>query len=111
MPGCSRTERGRILRLEKDMVDKKVSENIASKTSWGLKKKVEAPSVSLWEALEYKVNYFETSQRYEAQIERGMYKALHELQRLQAARTGGSVPLPGVVDVDISGQDELPGKD
>ena len=41
--------------------------------------------------------------RYETTIERGLYKALHELQLLQAARHGGSVPPPVTVDVDVSG--------
>ena len=41
--------------------------------------------------------------RYEAALERSMYKALHELQRLQAVRAGVPVPAPAVVDVDISG--------
>src|SRR5215475_5385689 len=40
--------------------------------------------------------------RYEATLERSLYKALHELQRLQAAREGQAVPLPEAVDVDIS---------
>ncbi len=40
--------------------------------------------------------------RYEVMIERGIYKALHELQRLQAERRGEKVPLPVAVDVDIS---------
>jgi len=40
--------------------------------------------------------------RYEVTLERGMYKALHELQRLQAARRGEAVPLPEAVDVDIT---------
>jgi len=44
--------------------------------------------------------------RYEASIERGIYKALHELQRLQAARNGEKVPLPIAIDVDISGEKE-----
>jgi hypothetical protein len=46
--------------------------------------------------------------RYEVTLERGLYKALHELQRLQAARRGQAVPLPDVVDVEvsISGPDE-----
>jgi hypothetical protein len=46
--------------------------------------------------------------RYEVTLERGLYKALHELQRLQAARDGHAVPLPEVVDVEvsISGPDE-----
>jgi hypothetical protein len=40
--------------------------------------------------------------RYEVTLERSLYKALHELQRLQAARDGQAVPLPEAVDVDIS---------
>jgi hypothetical protein len=39
--------------------------------------------------------------RYETIIERGLYKALHELQRLQAARAGIPVPPPAAVDVDV----------
>jgi len=39
--------------------------------------------------------------RYETALERGLYKALHELQRLQAARAGALVPLPVVVDVSL----------
>jgi hypothetical protein len=42
--------------------------------------------------------------RYEAGIERGLYKALHELQRLQAARRAdGDAPPPLAIDVDVSG--------
>jgi len=44
--------------------------------------------------------------RYESSIERGIYKALHELQRLQAARNGEKVLPPVAVDVDISGDKE-----
>lgn len=40
--------------------------------------------------------------RHEAAIERSMLKALHELQRLQAARAGVEVPLPVAIDVDVS---------
>ncbi len=48
-------------------------------------------------------NAFSKLSRYEAAIERGLYKALHELQCLQAAgATTGSVPPPVAVDVDIS---------
>ena len=42
------------------------------------------------------------SVRYEVTLERSLYKALHELQRLQAARDGQAVPLPEAVEVDIS---------
>ena len=40
--------------------------------------------------------------RYETTIERGLYRALHELQRLQAIRTGQAVTPPVAVDVNIA---------
>ena len=40
--------------------------------------------------------------RYESTLERGLFKALHELQRLQAARQGEAVPLPEAVDIDVN---------
>jgi len=40
--------------------------------------------------------------RYEAALERAFYRALHELQRLQAARAGEAVPPPVAVDVDVT---------
>jgi len=39
--------------------------------------------------------------RYETALERGLFKALHELQRLQAARAGAQVPPPVAVDVSL----------
>jgi hypothetical protein len=50
-----------------------------------------------------------TLSRYEVTLERSFYKALHELQRLQAARRGEQVPIPQVVDVEasVSGRDEM----
>jgi hypothetical protein len=41
--------------------------------------------------------------RYETAVERSLFKAYHELQRLQAARQGKDVPLPVALDVNISG--------
>jgi len=41
--------------------------------------------------------------RYESHLERSLYRSLHELQRLQAARSGGTFPIPVAVDVDVSG--------
>ena len=49
-------------------------------------------------------NAYSKLSRYEAAIERSLYKALHELQRLQAARRAdGDVPPPAAIDVDVSG--------
>lgn len=39
--------------------------------------------------------------RYEIAIEKSLYKALHELQRLQAVRAGQLVQPPTVVDVNV----------
>lgn len=39
--------------------------------------------------------------RYEASIERGIYKALHELQRLQIVQQGGQVPAPIMLSLDV----------
>jgi hypothetical protein len=51
-----------------------------------------------------KADGFSTLSRYEAALERSLYKALHELQRLQAARDAETeVPPPAVLDVDVSG--------
>jgi hypothetical protein len=48
-------------------------------------------------------NAFSKLSRYETAIERSLYKALHELQRLQTARhAGGSVSPPLAVDVEVS---------
>ncbi len=50
------------------------------------------------------VNAFSKISRYETAIEKSLYKALHELQRLQAARrAAGNVPPPMAVDVEVSG--------
>ena len=49
-------------------------------------------------------NAFSKPTRYETAIERSLYRVLHELQRLQAARhTEGHVPPPAALDVNISG--------
>ncbi len=51
-----------------------------------------------------KANAFSKLSRYETTIERSLYKALHELQRLQATRRAeGNVSLPVAVDAEVSG--------
>ncbi len=39
--------------------------------------------------------------RYETTLERSLFKALHELERLQARRAGQPVPPPAVIDVNV----------
>ena len=45
----------------------------------------------------------ETLSRYEAHLSRQLNQALHELQRLQAARAGEPVSPPAALDVTLSG--------
>lgn len=49
---------------------------------------------------------FAVLSRYEAALERSLYGALHELQRLQASRATGDVLAPAVVDVELRGLPE-----
>jgi hypothetical protein len=44
--------------------------------------------------------------QYEARLDRMLHRALHELQRAQAARRGADLPAPIVVDVDVNGISE-----
>ena len=48
----------------------------------------------------------DTYLRYETTIENRLYKALHELQRIQSVRNGESVPPPVAIDVSVSGSGE-----
>ncbi len=48
------------------------------------------------------VDAFGKLARYEAAVERGLYRALHELERLQARRAGERVAPPAVLDVDVN---------
>ncbi len=49
--------------------------------------------------------------RYEAAIERSLYRALHELQRVQAARKEGKSPPSIAVDVTVDGPGPAPESD
>ncbi len=49
--------------------------------------------------------------RYEAAIERSLYRALHELQRVQAARQEGKSPPSIAVDVTVDGPGPAPDSD
>ncbi|MDO8570004.1 MAG: hypothetical protein Q7R97_00265 [Candidatus Daviesbacteria bacterium] len=49
----------------------------------------------------------DTYLRYESAIERNLYKALHELQRIQATRNGEKPPLPLAIDVNIDGEKDI----
>lgn len=86
----------RAMRIESEMIEDD------RKPSFGEGK-------GLGEAFSYDfVNYdtYGKFTRYESSIERRIYKALHELQRLQAVRNGEKIPAPVMVDVDVSKDEE-----
>ena len=95
--------------LELLLVDRIVS------TAWRLRRlvSVEAMLFNKEQTPDYAFNHYGREKmgvlsRYEVTLERSLYKALHELQRLQAARDGQAVPLPVVVDVSVSDEaDEM----
>src|SRR3989344_5517133 len=83
----------RAMRIEAEMIEDDC------KASFGDKAK------NLGQALSYDFSNHDTYGkliRYETSIERGIYKALHELQRIQAARAGEKPPLPVAIDVDVA---------
>lgn len=49
-----------------------------------------------------KADSFGKLSKYETTLERSLYRALHELERFQAARNGQVVPPPVAVDVDVN---------
>jgi len=86
----------RVLRIEREMM-----ENDRTSESWNGEKRIK----TLGEALHYNFVNKDTYGkliRYETSIERGIYKALHELQRIQSARNGESPTVPMAIDIDIS---------
>jgi hypothetical protein len=87
----------RVMQIEREMMDDDKNDAMDFSLSGGKK--------TLGEAVSYDFANHDTYGkliRYEASIERGIYKALHELQRLQANRMGEKLPVPMTVDVDIS---------
>ena len=57
-----------------------------------------------------RANAFSKLSRYETAMGRQLYRALHELERRQAARGGAVVPPPHIVDVEVSGMPEETGQ-
>ena len=87
----------RVMQIEREMIDNDRND------TFGNEKK------TLGKALSYDFANYDTYGkliRYETSIERGIFKALHELQRLQSVRNGESVPPPIALDVDVSGGKE-----
>jgi hypothetical protein len=61
------------------------------------------PALLKTDALDSLIGKF---QRYETAIENKLYRALHELERLQRGRKGEKLPVPATVDVGLHGDKE-----
>ena len=61
-----------------------------------------SPVATLGDAFGYAADSLGTLNRYESGLDRALYAALHELQRLQAARAGGPVRAPAALDVTVT---------
>jgi hypothetical protein len=51
-------------------------------------------------------NHMQILSRYESGIEKSFYKAIHELQRIQAMRMGQAVMMPIALDISLDGNDQ-----
>ncbi len=94
----------RAVRIESEMIDYRIE--LERNRREVHPRAVDArPAVSwgeeVWEQFRHHGAY-ENFRRYEAHLERSLYRSLHELQRLQRARHGDEVPPPAVLDIDIT---------
>ena len=94
-----------IVPPEKDQETRSKAQEVEAKQEIEAMQDAETPTLGLTFIRDANgANAFSKLSRYEAAIERSLYKALHELQRLQAARRAdGDAPPPVAIDVDISG--------
>jgi len=85
----------RVMQIEREMIKDDCNPEFDSKKGLG-------------KAFSYDLANYDTYGkllRYETGIERGIYKALHELQRIQATRAGEKPLLPVAVDIDVSNEE------
>lgn len=88
----------------KDLLDKRAA---AERKLANAKKKMEEPALQIAGEFEAARETYATLSRYEATIARSMLSSLHELQRLQAARSGKEIAPPEVFDVHISAPEKV----
>lgn len=84
----------RVVRSSPIIIELLQSEEVINE---GYTPKVTADDISTLES---------TYLRYESAIERGFYRALHELQRIQLSRSGEKVPAPLALDITVDKGDE-----
>lgn len=87
----------RLQRVEADLLD------VGIRKAYRLAFNENIEDVELGKAFGHEEKNLGSLSRYEMTIERSLFKALHELQRLQAVRMGGQVSAPAALDVTLSG--------
>jgi hypothetical protein len=66
------------------------------------KSQLDDPALNVALALKTSPEPFRNLTRHEAALTRSLLRGMHELERLQAKRAGQHVPVPAIVDVDVS---------
>jgi hypothetical protein len=84
----------RVLRVEKNYSNNELMSREASIAHWTGIAAYTDIGVASWQSMN----------RYETTIERQMYKAMHELERIQRMRRGENTPAPLAIDVNLSPQ-------
>jgi hypothetical protein len=82
----------RVLRVEKNYSNNELTSWEANIADWTGIAACTDSSVASWQSMN----------RYETTIERQMYKAMHELERIQRIRRGENTPAPLAIDVNLS---------
>jgi len=83
----------RILRFERELFTADWQEK---QRFWAQFDRGEKPKPTLGEAVSDES--YDKITRYEAHIERTLYRAMHQLERVQRSRSGEAIPPPVVVD-------------
>jgi len=98
----------RAVRLERDVIHRVLDSRMRSRKKQPelYKGEPELPPSTVAADTIRDTDIYGRISRYEAHLERSMYRALHELQRIQAVRHNVNVPLPVAVDVTVHGLPE-----
>jgi hypothetical protein len=96
--------------LETLMVERIISSSWRLKRVLYTEKKAVLPPLKIHDSAEnflrgidYRYDNWQNYSKYENALETQIYKALHELERLQGARLGENLPPPCALDINVTG--------
>jgi hypothetical protein len=84
----------RVIRVEKNHINQELAAHGDDIADWTGIASYTVTGVASWQSMN----------RYETMIERQMYKAMYELERIQRIRRGENTPAPLAIDVNMSPQ-------